>query len=99
MTPADRLVKQIHRDVSPLKWERVRRGLRLRQVAEALGFSTHTQLDDYERGRCKPLPHTQVRIAEFYGTTAPALFDRTLLPVDPEPRPVSRLREKLAAIR
>lgn len=85
---ADELSERKRRTMSPLRWERVRRGLTLREVADGAGFSTHSLLAHWESGIYDPSREHRTRIAAFYGCAEESLFGpcREVEIVRPEPR-------------
>jgi transcriptional regulator with XRE-family HTH domain len=48
---------------------RQRRGMTMREVAEALGFRSHGFIGDLESGRKHPSLELAVRIADFFGVS------------------------------
>ena len=77
---ADELSHRLYADASPLKWERVRRGLSLRQAADALGLSTHTTLSEWEDGHMPRSVAVREQLVAFYGCAADELFSHVPSP-------------------
>jgi transcriptional regulator with XRE-family HTH domain len=46
---------------------RKQRGMTVRELAEALGFTTHGYIGDLESGRRKPSLELALKIADFFG--------------------------------
>jgi transcriptional regulator with XRE-family HTH domain len=76
MLTADEL-SAIKRDgMSRLRWERVRRGLTIRDVCREVGISSPSVLAYWETGETSPDPHYRFRVAMFYGLPDRDLFPR-----------------------
>lgn len=52
---------------------REQRGLSMRQLAEALGFQTHSFIGHLESGRKHPSLELAVKIADYFGVTVDQL--------------------------
>lgn len=74
MTPADELSAVKCRDMSRLRWERVRRGLTIRDVIQAVGISSTSTLAYWETGETTPDPQYRFKVAKFYGIPVKELF-------------------------
>jgi transcriptional regulator with XRE-family HTH domain len=49
-----------------LRTLRKQRGMTIRELAEALGFTTHGYIGDLESGRRKPSLELAVKVADFF---------------------------------
>lgn len=85
---ADELSDRKRRAMTPLRWERVRRGLTMREAADGAGISSHSLLAHWESGELSPSAGHRTRIAEFYGCTEESLFGtrREVKASRPEPK-------------
>ncbi|MGB9751718.1 MAG: XRE family transcriptional regulator [Roseiflexus castenholzii] len=52
-----------------LRWLRKRRGMTLRELAQALDLPSHAYLGDLESGRRQPSLDLARKIADFFGVT------------------------------
>ena len=57
-----------------LRHLRQARGLTVRELAEALGYSGHSHLSDIETGKREPRASFIVKIADFYGVSTDQLL-------------------------
>ena len=57
-----------------LYYLRTRRRMTLRQLAEALGYSSHTRLSELESGKKKPAVEFALSIARFFNVTTDELL-------------------------
>lgn len=74
MTPADELSAVKRRDMSRLRWERVQRGLTLREVCRSVGISSPALLGYYESGAVQPNLPRMISLSDFYGVPVSTLF-------------------------
>lgn len=56
-----------------LRWLRKRRGMTLRELAQALDLPSHGHLGDLESGRRQPSLELARKIADFFGVTVDQL--------------------------
>jgi transcriptional regulator with XRE-family HTH domain len=56
-----------------LRWLRKRRGMTLRELAQALDLPSHGYLGDLESGRRQPSLELARKIADFFGVTVDQL--------------------------
>ncbi len=76
MMSADELSASKYATSSRLRWERVRRGLTIREACAAVGISSSSLLFNWELSNTTPEPHYRFLVAKFYGVPAAELFDR-----------------------
>ena len=65
---------------------RTSQGLSLKELASALGYSTHSYLSELEAGQKTPTVKFVLSVARYFGVTTDALLkDELDLPLPPEP--------------